>query len=578
MQIDAITLTVVWARLLSLVNEAGAATIRSSFSSLVRELHDFGCCVFDERGLMLAQSTLGSPGLRGILPLTMKRFLQTFPAESLEPGDVIITNDPWINTGHLNDISAAEPIFYKGRVVGFAGCAVHHLDIGGRLATVETRSVYEEGLNLPIAKLMRAGQENEDIFNIIRANVRSSDKVLGDLRSQLAATHVMVERVRELLDDLGWTSLTALADEILDRSEASMRRAIRALPSGTYASELLLDPAAAGGEHIRLCATVTVRDDEIVLDFVGSSPQSERAVNCTMNVTRGYAMFPVKCLVDPTSLMNEGSMRPVTVTAPEGTILNAAWPAPVWGRTLVGHFLPELVLTALAQAVPERVIAGSGGTPLWMNTFSGQNPDGSPFLAVATIHGGLGARATKDGVSTISFPPNAANVPIEILEHETPLLFESKALTTDSAGPGRFRGGLGQELRVSVPVGQHGPRGAVTVSVRGGHFTFRVAGLRGGESAPMGEVLVNERHLVSATSVVLRQGDRISYRVPGGGGFFDPRTRPAEEVARDVREGYVSPEAAASAYGVVVGGGRIDVDATARLRTAAAPLAETTLA
>jgi N-methylhydantoinase B/oxoprolinase/acetone carboxylase alpha subunit len=564
-------LKVGWARVVSIVDEAATALVRTAFSSLVREMHDFSCGLFDAQGRLLASSTLGSPALAGMIPTTVKHFIAAYGAD-LVPGDVILTNDPWLANGHLNDLTVAEPIFHAGRVVGWAGCAVHVADIGGLGATVRSQDVYEEGLRLPICKIVRAGQPNQDIWEIVRANVRSSEQVVGDMRSQLAAMHVMAERVGGLLDEFSWADLSAFADAILERTTAATERAIRQIPEGRYEASLRLDGYAAGADPIDLVVALIVRDGRITLDFTGTSPEQPRSVNAPLNVIRGYGVFPLKCVLDPASPLNEGFTRCIDVIAPAGTVVNARHPAPVWGRMLVGYFLSELVFSALAAVVPERVLAASGGTPQWLNFFDGERSDGTRFVAVITPQGGLGARSGKDGISTLAWPANLAMVPVEILEHEAPLLCEEKSLITDSGGAGRFRGGLGQQLILSVREGSSAPR-QIRVSVRGGRLVYPGQGLGGGAPTPLGDVRIGGEAILYPTVIRLGDGERLVYRVPGGAGFYDPATRDPEAVARDVANGYVSAEAARSVYRVVLSDQGIDTPATIALRAAGSAIA-----
>lgn len=500
---------------------------------------------------MLAQSTHSTPGLLGILPFTIPNFLVNAGFRAAEPGDVFVTNDPWMASGHLIDITVAMPVFRRGKLVAYAMVVVHHLNVGGRLATLESRDVYEEGLKIPIVRLYRGGEPEETVFDFIRANVREPDKVTGDIRAQVAASHAAAVRLASIMDDAELDGLGDLAGDILRRSEASMRSAIRALPEGEFESEMTLSGVAGYNEPVRLALRATLRDGGIQLDYAGTSGQIPRAINVTLNMTRSYSVYPLKCLLDPEVPNNAGCMAPIVIGAPEGSVLNARFPAATWGRTVIAHMLPELIMRCLAQAVPERLIAGSGSTPLWYGNFTGRRKDGTSFYAVVTFNGGLGARGGRDGVSCLSYPANVASIPVEVTEGDTPIRFEAKSFAEDSAGAGRSRGGLGQRVVIRVPQDAD-IEGAILAGVRGGRFGVPIYGLEGGHEVPEPVAEVNGRRIVLGTQIELRAGDVLVLTVPGGGGFGDPRERSREAVQEDVKNGLVSPAAARAIYSAEV--------------------------
>jgi N-methylhydantoinase B/oxoprolinase/acetone carboxylase alpha subunit len=564
---DSVALKIGWARLLGMVDEAAAAIKRSAFSPLVREMNDFALGIFDARGRLLATSALGSPGLTGMLPGGVRHFVEAFPEETLKPGDVLVTNDPWLVTGHLHDITVAQPVFHGSRIVAWAASSVHVEDIGGRGPTIDARDNYEEGLFIPPCRLVEQGRTNELLVDILRNAVRTPDSVLGDVRSQLAAMHVLACRIPEMLDEFGWPDLCRLADGVIDRTGSATRAAIAKIRAGSYTHAVVIDGYRASAPPIRLVVTVTVGDGRISLDFKGTSPQVPWGINAPMNVVTGYGFFPLKCILDPGTPLNEGLIGAIDVSAPPGCILNADRRMPVWGRLLVGFFLSELVFGALAKAIPERVVASSGGVPQWTNFFDGISPRGRRFVAAIAPQGGLGGRASGDGLSTLGWPANLSANPVEMLEHETGLLCERMELTTDSAGAGRHRGGLGQTVVLSVPDAPRGPRGGVRVSLRGGRLHYPAAGLLGGMSPPLGRISINDELFYYPSVEALGPGDRITCAIPGGGGFGDPLERDPEDVARDVREQYVSRAAAESDYGVrIAPDGTVDTGSTAALR------------
>jgi N-methylhydantoinase B/oxoprolinase/acetone carboxylase alpha subunit len=521
---DSVALKIGWARLLGMVDEAAAAIKRSAFSPLVREMNDFALGIFDARGRLLATSALGSPGLTGMLPGGVRHFVEAFPEETLKPGDVLVTNDPWLVTGHLHDITVAQPVFHGSRIVAWAASSVHVEDIGGRGPTIDARDNYEEGLFIPPCRLVEQGRTNELLVDILRNAVRTPDSVLGDVRSQLAAMHVLACRIPEMLDEFGWPDLCRLADGVIDRTGSATRAAIAKIRAGSYTHAVVIDGYRASAPPIRLVVTVTVGDGRISLDFKGTSPQVPWGINAPMNVVTGYGFFPLKCILDPGTPLNEGLIGAIDVSAPPGCILNADRRMPVWGRLLVGFFLSELVFGALAKAIPERVVASSGGVPQWTNFFDGISPRGRRFVAAIAPQGGLG-------------------------------------------GAGRHRGGLGQTVVLSVPDAPRGPRGGVRVSLRGGRLHYPAAGLLGGMSPPLGRISINDELFYYPSVEALGPGDRITCAIPGGGGFGDPLERDPEDVARDVREQYVSRAAAESDYGVrIAPDGTVDTGSTAALR------------
>lgn len=542
-----------WKRLITAVDEAAVSLVRTSFSTVIRDFHDYACAIFDRNGRLLAQSTHSTPGLLGILPFTIPNFLRHPGFAAAQPGDVFVTNDPWLASGHLIDITVARPVFLDTLLVGYVLVVVHHLNVGGRVATLESRSVYEEGLKIPILKLYRSGEPEEAVFEFIRANVLEPEKVIGDLRAQVAASHAAAGRLTGVMQESGLEDLVPLGDEIIERSAASMRRAIRELPPGSYSAELTLQGIAGYEEPLTIRLVATIGDGAITLDYEGTSGQIPRAVNVTLNMTRSYSIYPLKCLLDPTVPNNDGCLAPIEVRAPEGSVLNAKFPAATWGRTMLAHMLPELIMRCFAQALPERVLAGSGATPLWYGNFRGRYRDGRTFYAVVTFNGGLGARHGRDGISCVCYPANCANVPVEVIEAESPLRFDCKEFEPGSAGAGKFRGGLGQRiaLRVSEEAELDGP---VIASVRGGRFGAEIYGLAGGSSVPEPVAYLNGRPVDIGRQLEMKPGDLLQLSTPGGGGYGDPHLRDPQQVAADVRAGLLSEHDAWRLHGAAATG------------------------
>jgi N-methylhydantoinase B/oxoprolinase/acetone carboxylase alpha subunit len=541
---------ILWRRLITAVDEAAATLVRASFSSVIRDFHDYACALFDRSGRMLAQSTHSTPGLLGILPFTIPNFLAHPVAKDLRPGDVLITNDPWLASGHLIDVTVATPVFLGERLVGYVLSVVHHLNMGGRLATLLSRDVYEEGLKIPILHLFREGRPEHAVFEFIRANVREPDKVIGDIRAQIAANHAAAGKLVETMQLGKLDDLTTLGDEIISRSEASMRAAIRALPQVEASESMTLTGVAGYEKPVTLSLTARIRDGEIELDFAGSSAQIPRAVNVTLNMTRSYAVYPLKCVLDPEIPNNEGCLRPIRIKAPEGSVLNATFPAATWGRTVLAHMLPELITQALAKIIPERLVSGSGSTPLWYGNFAGRYKDGRSFYAVVTFNGGMGARATRDGIGCISYPANVASIPLEVIESDAPILFERKELAPEAAGAGRARGGAGQRIVVTVPETAAATLdGPILAGIRGGRFGVPVKGLAGGDDGGAPVAQLNGRDVTLGTQFDLVPGDRLTLVVPGGAGFGPRHERLREAVEADLRNDLLTAEAARTLYG-----------------------------
>lgn len=543
-----IDLEILSRRLSGIADEVATALVRTSFSMIVRDAHDYSCAICDAEGRLLMQASHGNPSHVGALFTTLKNILKDhIPVDAIKPGDVLITNDPWIGNGHLPDVFVITPAFRKGKVVAFVVSIVHHMDFGGRLSTPESREIYEEGLRLPPQKLIKEGVENTELYEIIRYNVRVPEKVLGDIRAQITATHVGAQRIEAVLEEKCWDDLEALGNDLLDRTETAMRNAIRAVPDGAYTYEMFVGEHR--GEEIVIRIKVDVIGDEILIDYAGTTPQIDRAINVVFNYTNAHTIYAIKCAIGRHLPPNEGCMRPIKVKAPLGSIVNAEFPISVSQRAQIGHLLPELVFQALAPVIPDHVIAGAGSTPLWSHVMSGNFGTKRPFLIYFGFQGGLGARGHADGVSCLSFPANVANTPIEVLEQEAPLMCEEKALAADSGGPGRYRGGLGQDFTIRLREGDAGPFGRVTATLRGGRFEHPIPGIVGGGSPRNGMLLINDEVVNKSGQYLLKAGDSITFRTPGGGGAGPARERDRALVTRDIREGYVSEQRAAEDYG-----------------------------
>lgn len=556
-KIDPVTLEILWSRLVTVTNEQAAALQRTSFTPIVRESGDLSAAVFDVKGRMLAQAVTGTPGHINSLATGMKHFLAAFPPETLVPGDILITNDPWKTSGQLNDLSVVTPVFRGGRLVGFFGNCCHAMDIGGRGLSADASEVFEEGLYVPMMKLYKAGEPNEDLFAILAGNVRAPFEVVGDVHAQVAGNQVGVDRLIEYLDDFDMPDLEGLSEEICARSERALRSAIAALPDGDYRKVIHTDGI---DEPVRIECSVSIRDDQVHVDYAGSSEQIARGMNVVLNYTAAYTSYAFKCAISPEIPHNDGSLRPVITTAPEGSILNPRPPAAVAARHIVGHFLPHAIFGALAPIIPDRVLAEGAGN-IWLTTVRGVGND--RFISVFFAAGGTGARPTKDGLSTTSFPSGIATAPVEVIETTSPLVIRRKELRKDSGGAGRFRGGLGQAIDVEVRTGE-----PYVVSSLADRMRFAADGyLGGGQGGHGGFKTTLGTRPNPKISMRLQAGTGFTLELPGGGGFFDPLTRDPAAVAEDVAEGYVSAASALRDYGVqVTRSGRIVALSPARKR------------
>ena len=568
--IDPITLEVIWNRFLSVANEQQDALIRTAFSTIVRESQDLACGLFDTKGRMIAQSLSGTPGHINAMATSMQHFLAAFPVDRLSPGDVLITNDPWQTAGQINDITITTPVFKQDRLVALFANTCHSADIGGRILSAEAREVFEEGLRIPIMKLFDRGEPNRILMQIVRTNVRQPDEVIGDFYAQTACNDAGGRALLEMMEEFELDSIDPVADEIIRRSETAVRAEIAKLPSGEWSNETWSDGFE---EPIVVRCQVKVKGDEIFIDFTGSSPQSTRGINVVLNYTHAYASFAIKAAICPDVPHNEGSFRPVHVSAPPGSILNALEPAPVASRQVIGHFIPSAIFAALSGAMPGRLMA-PGADPIWLSVWRGQNP---PFTLTLFQVGGTGARPSKDGLNAVGFPSGVAGVPAEIIDSLSPVVLQRRQLRPDSGGSGKWRGGLGQLTEFT----RRG-KGKWSVSSIADRTVYPAPGLLGGQPGATGEVFLGDGTRLHAKALVdLKPGDVVHINLPGGGGYGHPFERDAEKVRWDVIEGYITAEAAEREYGVVIryngnldelvklpDGWQIDRNRTAELRQA----------
>ena len=545
-EFDPITLEIMWNRLISIADQAATTLVRTSFSTIVRECNDYACVLMDRNGDTLAENRGAIPSFVGTLSRTMKHFLRRFPADTWRPGDVVITNDPWMGTGHRPDFTMATPVFRNGELVAFTGIIAHASDIGGVIFSADSRSVFEEGLGVPPMKLFSKGVPNDGLFELIRYNVRVPEQVTGDFMAMVAGCEVSGEQLLAFMDEYGVDVLEALSRNIQARAEGVMRRSISRLPDGTYSHTVTLD---GFDEPIRIACAITIRGDGLEVDFAGTSPQLDQGgVNVVYNYTWAFTTYPLKCILDPLTFRNEGSYRPFTIKAPEESILNATYPKAVSSRHLTGHCITSAVFGALAPILPEMVIADSGSTPQYISFFAGVDASSQPFSLMLFLSGGMGASREMDGPHCAPFPSNPIPGSVEVMEAVAPLVVWQKELAQDSGGAGRFRGGGGQEVRIEVTSPQRSE-----LSMMSERWDFPPEGLHGGlpgsrsgavKIAPDGTALPRKGR------TILEPGDMIRLTIAGGAGFGPPGEREVERVIEDLRNEIISADAARTIYGL----------------------------
>jgi N-methylhydantoinase B len=542
-----IDVQIMWNRLLSVVEEQGQTLVRTAFSTSAREAGDISAGVFDLRGRMLAQAVTGTPGHINTMARSVGYFLEVFPVEGMQPGDVYITNDPWKGTGHLYDLVVVSPTFLDGRIVALFACTSHLVDMGGIGQTPEGRQIWHEGLFIPLLRLASAGTMNEDLLAMIRANVREPVQVIGDVYALIACNEIGSRRLVAMMQEFGLTEIDALGDAIIDRSRKAMTDAISKLPQGQWTNTMRVD----GYETpIDLVATVTIGPDSIHVDYTGTSGMSGYAINCPLCYTEAYTTFGINCVIAPTIPNNAGTLDAIKVTAPPGTIVSATFPAAVYARSSIGHMMPDVVYGALEQCLPGRVPA-EGTSNLWsLKMIAGHGltgigeKSGTSFMVVSFHSGGAGARPKQDGLSATPFPSGVRNVPVEATEAITPLVIWRKELRQDSGGAGQYRGGLGQTMEV-------GSREDAAFGLFAGfeRVKFPARGRNGGGSGGLGKLSLRSGAALQPKGLqVVPPNDRLIVEMPGGGGMGPPQKRDPAAVKRDIRLGYVSEAAAKREY------------------------------
>ena len=548
---EAIHRQVMWDRLIAVVEEQAQTILRTAFGSVVREAGDLSAGIYDLKGRMIAQAVTGTPGHVNTMARAVEHFLSRFPVAEMCPGDVFVTNDPWLGTGHLFDFVVVSPAFVDGTPVALLASTCHVIDVGGRGFSADARSIYEEGVLIPHMKLRDRGTLNDDLLTILLANTRNPVEVRGDLLSLVSCNDTGAERLREMMAEFGLASIEPLADHVVESSREAMRNAIRRVPNGRYATEMELD---GYDEPILIRAEMTVSDSEIVIDYAGTSRASARGINSPLCYTEAYTCFGLKCIVAPAVPNNHGSLGVFRTVAETGSAVHPVHPSPVTARHVIGQMLPDVAFGCLAQALPGELPAESAGS-IWVLPFAngGDGDGGTPrgnasrFNVMNVGMGGIGARPGKDGLSVTAFPSGVGAIPIEVTETESPLVFWRKAFIPDSGGAGAFRGGLGQVIEVGSTEEHSFTVSAATFDRMRNPPRGRDDGRAGRHGAAR---LASGPQFDDKAIHAVPPGDRLIVELPGGGGLGDPRRRDPERIRADLDAGFVTPEGAARDYGV----------------------------
>jgi N-methylhydantoinase B len=529
-----IRMQVMWNRLISVVEEQAMTLLRTAFSTSVREAGDLSAGVFDPQGRMLAQAVTGTPGHVNTMAEAVGHFITEIGRENMFAGDTYVTNDPWKGTGHLHDITMVSPSFLGETLVGFFACTAHVVDVGGRGFGADGKSVYEEGIQIPIMKFAERGVVNADLVRLIRANVREPNQVVGDFYSLAACNDVGHRRLIGMMQEIGLPSLDALGEFIFARTRSATLDRIRALPQGAWENVLDTD---GYDEPVRLVARVSVTGDVVHVDFTGSAPVSRWGINVPVIYTKAYASYALKCVIAPDIPNNWASLQAFTISSPEN-ILNAPRPAPVSVRHVIGHLVPDLVLGALAKALPGQVLA-EGAASLWnihMSVRPAAGQTGRRAEILMFNSGGMGARPGLDGLSATAFPSGVMTMPIEATEHTGPIVVWRKELRPDSGGDGEHRGGLGQVIEIEPLPGHEFDFSAMFDRVN-----HPAKGRDGGGPGAAGRVALDDGTVLKPKGWQhVPAGRRLILNLPGGGGFGDPANRPHADRQADLVKGYVT--------------------------------------
>lgn len=513
-KMDGIQLEIMWSNLISIVSEQAKALQRIAFSPIVREAGDLATALFDSKGRMVAQAITGTPGHINSLAAAASQMIEIILPEDIKPGDVLITNDPWLSAGHFFDITLLTPVFRNDKIIGYCGSTIHHTDIGGYGVGAGARDIHEEGLWIPVLKFYEGGKPNETLHKIIRRNVRTPDAIFGDLGAQTSSGKIGAERLNAMCDRYELDDIDELAEEIISRSEKATQETIRELPAGTYHGQSQFD--VPGGDVITLKTAVTIdtKKGEIIIDFEGSSPPSHLGINVVTAYTHAYSTFAIRSVLNPDLPNNAGSLAPIQIRSPRNCIINAQYPSPVNARHVVGMYVPFPILKALSQIIPERTLAEGSGA-VWTIQVQGRDKEGEPFTSsMFNYSGGMGARATKPGLSATCYPTGVAAVPIEVLEASIPIEFTCKELIAGTGGKGLHDGGDGQRIGFRMRTGAEWALNAIPSRLK-----TQAEGLQGGGAGAPGSFLINGEPCHEARKLTMAADDEVMMMTPGGGGL-----------------------------------------------------------
>lgn len=540
---------VMWNRMISVVEEQAQALVRTAFSTSVREAGDLSAGVYDTDGRMLAQAVTGTPGHVNAMADAVGHFIRRIGRENIFEGDVYITNDPWEGTGHLHDITVVTPSFHKGELAGFFGCTAHIVDIGGRGFGADAASVYEEGLYIPIMKLVDRGEVDQTLIRIVRGNVREPDQLVGDIYALATCNEIGHRRLIEMMEEFNLDDLNGIGGFILENSRRATLERINALTPGVADGEMTVDGFAS---PITLKVKLSIEKDRILSDFSGTSGLDKKGINCPLVYAKAYACYALKCAIAPEIPNNAASLAPFEITAPVNTIVNAVHPAPVALRHIVGHFVPDAIYAALDQLLPNTVPAEGAGCLCNFQVSVRPRMDAEPTVGarraeVLTFNsGGSGARPQFDGLNATAFPSGVMTMPIEATEHTGPVVIWRKELRPDSGGAGKFRGGLGQYMEVGAQEGHEFDFQAMFDRV-----DHPARGRQGGENGAPTTIEQNDGSKMNGKGKqFVAHGKRVVLAFPGGAGYGPASERDPKLVKRDLARGYISAETAKRDYGM----------------------------
>ena len=522
---------VMWNRLLSVVEEQGQTLVRTAFSPIVRECGDISAGVFDLEGRMMAQAVTGTPGHVNSMAESVKHFINHFPLNTMFEGDIFITNDPWMGTGHLNDFVLTTPCFKDNKIVGLFSCTSHLTDIGGLGVGPDATDIHMEGLYIPMLKLADKGVMNKTLLKLIGQNTRQPVETEGDVYSLAACNDIGCKRLVEMMKEFKIDDLKKLSDFIYDKSLSAVENEIKKIPNGVYKNSMMIDGFE---KDIKLEAKLKVSDNFISVDYTGTSDKSKFGINVPLSYTKAYTCFGLSCLVSAEIPNNAGSLKPFEIDAPIGSILNAPYPAAVCARHIIGQMLPDVVFGCLEKAIPEKVPA-EGASCLWNITFRGKTDRGpnnnSLFAVTAVVNGGTGARPNKDGLSATAYPSGVRGTPVEINEAVAPLLFLKKEYNPGSGGKGKFNGGLGQVIEIKSAIDED-----MDLLASFDRIKFPARGRLNGENGDAGRVSIkNKRKLNGKGTQVIKAGETLQIFTPGGGGLGDYSDRDKELIETDIQ-------------------------------------------